>query len=381
MAIEFVRPCAGNEGTYQLVGTNEVKRKLISYSNDHASDTDLDVYLHVDCPKLGTAVTLTSGVQVWINKVVPKERPRSMDVSGGSWYDVTVYAQTNQPTAYVDDPTARPAIITRRGEEFDKLRTKDRFGNLIGTTAGEPFNNITVKATRMIYSVRKNVAVDPDWMYSLAGWVNSDFLTLGTRPWPPRTLQLRNVTIGEYTRENNIDFYPLQFELHGEFDSYNRYLLNRGRLERYGVNTSNIEVDNPAQWVETKLRPITDEEGELVSDPVFLKADGRKLLIPRAPETVTVMTTVNSRNVTILGLSEDLEETQDEGRALFIPGTGPFGRDVATSITTVTGPDTATVAHLMGLGRTVANSVIHDTLAKVWEVEYQAPFATTLPLT
>lgn len=134
-------------------------------------------------------------------------------------------------------------------------------------TAGDPIEGVTEPESHWVLNIERDVPSFPKWLLDYPNAINSDSVRIRGITFPPKTLQLKGLTISDEQsvefEEQDITYYTLAFQLHYNPQGWTRKFLNRGYREVVDPNA-----------VEKELRVLENAEGP-VSQPVFLNADGQ----------------------------------------------------------------------------------------------------------
>ena len=180
------------------------------------------------------------------------------------------------------NPLARPAVITWSTSLIDTPVSRDSEGRFIGSAAGELITGVMQKVPLVEYSVKKNLAKDPDWIQTHFGAVNADRVRLRNRDWDPKTLLLISGSGGEFQNENKQDFFELSFSLLADARGWTVQVWNKGtvRLERVSRLIAKVRGDKLVwsrvnTWVQVPIMVGTPPQA--TEEPVFLDRDGQEV--------------------------------------------------------------------------------------------------------
>jgi len=156
------------------------------------------------------------------------------------------------------NPLDMPPEVHWGFEQIMQQVDTDLDGNPIVNAAGDPFDPLhEISYARPVLSVTRNEQTFP---IALArayaggrGAVNSD----GFRGWPPKTAKCRNIS-GDDQRAGDIAYCRVTYEIAFDADGWQPKFLDVGFREKKNG----------------EMQEILDENGQPVSQPVALNADG-----------------------------------------------------------------------------------------------------------
>lgn len=129
-----------------------------------------------------------------------------------------------------DDPVDQDPIISGGGTDFRRVPTKDKDGNPIITSAGEPITDLQVDDSRATLFIQKNFnTIDPDQYAEFTNAVNTQtFFNRSARKW-----KLRKPRWQQRFRGDDTPFYTVTFEFdaaptHGNNKTWDLDILDRG---------------------------------------------------------------------------------------------------------------------------------------------------------
>lgn len=169
------------------------------------------------------------------------------------------------------NPLSRPAVITFESSLIEQPTFFDNKKRLITNTAGELMTGVIEQIPIIDYSVRKNLASDPQWLQTHIGGVNKDTIKIRGLTWQPRTLLLGGVSGGEFTTENRQEFSPYGLKILGDPRTWSAKVWNRGTVYL------KQEEDRTGKKVYRQVRIQTGDPPEDVSEPVPLDLNGQPL--------------------------------------------------------------------------------------------------------
>jgi hypothetical protein len=169
------------------------------------------------------------------------------------------------------DPRDNRAKVSISTKPETVIITKDINGKVLANTAGDPFPDIEDEDYLLEVSVSKNVSsIESDWLLKYPGSVNEEEMKyLGVR-FPPKTLLLTELFIGDLATDSvggkTIEYYPLSYRMTYREKGWLKEKLNMGLRER--------RTDGVAAGGEQRLEAIATAKGDHVDDVVFLDIYG-----------------------------------------------------------------------------------------------------------
>ncbi len=176
------------------------------------------------------------------------------------------------------DPLARPADITFTSSLIEQPTFFDHNRKAMTTTAGEFISGIIERIPIVEYSVKKNLARDPDWMLTHMGAVNSDSINLRGLTWAPKTLLISAVSGGSFVTENRSTFSEYTISISADPRTWTQEVWNRGTVELVQVEKlvfSGQSLVKKLVWVQSPIKE--GDPPEPVQDPVPLDENGRAI--------------------------------------------------------------------------------------------------------
>lgn len=177
-----------------------------------------------------------------------------------AWTVVVSYSTeplTEEQTENEENPLLRPTRIRWASESIQKFAVTDKDGDALTSTANVPFNDIEVEDVRWSISMRKNFATIPVWVTTFVNSVNETAFAIQDVIFPPRTVKMSAMQIGELQQEGGIEYYEVEATLSFRPDTWDARRANMGFLDSTG-----------------KLLKTTDGSDAVIALP--LDADGLK---------------------------------------------------------------------------------------------------------
>lgn len=178
-------------------------------------------------------------------------------------------SQVEDPDKQAENPLLRPADIKWSFAQYKRYITKDKNDDPIVNSAGLRFKEgIEVEDSRPVLSVTKNIeAFDINIALAYQNSINAD-------AWwgvEPKVAKMQGIQASqEY--ENGVFFWRIQYEIHFNFETWVRKILDMGTMQKKGG----------------KLENITDRKGSIVKDPWPLNEDGSAYAVDSTDEIRTL---------------------------------------------------------------------------------------------
>ena len=186
----------------------------------------------------------------------------SDDRSSRLWLVMAEFSQT-EDTAQSGNPTSWAARYRFGFAQFTKILERDLDNKAVVNSAGVRFDEpVEIDSSRPNLYVTKNVASTllATWAQRLVEYkdaVNSDTFLY----WPPKTVKVVDIQIGELEKWQTIYYYPLQLELAFEREGWQPKVANMSRQAKDLFDGG-------------KLFHIEDRDGNKIIDPIFINPDG-----------------------------------------------------------------------------------------------------------
>ncbi len=205
-------------------------------------------------------------------------------------YGWTVTLNYSSERELATDPTSDPAIITVNTEQFQKVADRDKDGNAICNSAGDPFDPpYMMDDSRRVIQIQKNMSGHPSWVLNYADVVNSDSFIVNGVTYTAGQGKVQRVTIGEQQVRNGVPFVTVSLEIHLQRDGWILRPLDAGFRQLAYDGTTRINIYNPA------ATPSETGDLERVTAPVPLDGFGKAQVNPTTASGVygafTVYTT------------------------------------------------------------------------------------------
>lgn len=189
-----------------------------------------------------------------------------------------------------ENPLDRPARIRIRSQTGEKDIIRDRYGDVMQTTADEVLPSATIETTSWTVELEKNYYPLPSWAFECEDKLNSDELTIYGRTLDAETLKVGDVDISELQRQE-IQVDEETTETVKFFTVRVTFKFRRGgwALPRANAGYQAYYLDDDA----TRLRQILVDDGAKhkvpPSSPQFLGEQGFLLDTPVDDSEVVVL--------------------------------------------------------------------------------------------
>lgn len=274
-----------NERFQDRTGTETLQElrstRVFLIVTDSKYDDDATILASPSVVQLGA--THPNNVNMWC-------RSRTCAQFEGSTYWLLTCEYSNRIEISSSDPADDAAEITWTTEQFQIVAEKDRNGEGVLNSAGDPFDPPPMRDfSRRVVTIRKNVQSVPSWILDYEDAVNSAPFTVGGLTIGAEKAKMQRVDIGPAQIRNNITYYPLTFELHLSRDGWDLKPLDQGFRELDGSGDLQ-QILNPS-------------DKEPVTQPALLDASGHAIVNPTPSDAVYLSYNVyETRDFNILPL-------------------------------------------------------------------------------
>lgn len=203
-------------------------------------------------------------------------QPDSPD--GLGWRVVVEYGPWPETGPLAENPLLQPAEVSLSGRELEVPVERDRLGNLIKNSAGDPFNpTISKDDSRQILSITRNEAAPP--MGFPRNSVNSVSVTIpGVGTFPPRTLKSMTpqATLQWHQNVPGFAYWKVTYQ----FEVNDRAVYQSDGETLIGVGWDAAVLDAGFRRLEPgdpSTRRVIEVDGEPAQDPVPLDGSGQPL--------------------------------------------------------------------------------------------------------
>lgn len=269
----------GRNGTFENVTNNRVVRKFFVRTDDkYDNQFTITSYFATD---MGiTFLSPHPDANIYTCRSLDADQ---RDDSPFAW-DVTCTYSTEPLNEDEEDkpenPLDRPARITWDSEVFQKFTNRDKDGNVMVNSAGDPIEAIEVDDIRWVISITKNFASLPAWVLTVPNSVNSSAVNISGVSLPARTVKVGHLHIGELQVENDIPFYEVTVELSYKPGTWDEEVPDEG----FNVSDGSGNVSNTDR---TRIM-VEDDNGDLSppTEAVLLNGSGGVLANPTSASAV-----------------------------------------------------------------------------------------------
>ena len=181
-----------------------------------------------------------------------------------------------------DNPLERPAEITMAASRETRPAFVDGEGEANLNTAGDPVVGFERSDTTWIFHVSKNVNKLPRVLLDYNDTLNSDAVKLRGLTCKPGTVSVRDLRVGDWENENDVEFFVFSFDLHYRRGGWIEERLNQGYNElverSVPLAVPRLLPDDTWQTTTTALvkERIFLDSGEPPAEPQLLDADGQR---------------------------------------------------------------------------------------------------------
>lgn len=249
-------------------------------TTDDNDDDGFVVLLAPGCPGIGSVHPTDP------TAFLRRLRPRNESFSKRVWIVTGAYSSEQE---IEENPLADPAVIEWGTEQFQRVYIDDVNGQAILNEANEPFNPAHVgDDSRVTATIRKNLAVVPAWILIYRDAVNHAPCVVDGMAVATGVAKVQAVHISSRQERNEVNFRVLTLLLHFNPDGWKAKILNQGLR----------------QLVSSNLEDCVDNDGQPVTSPVLLDADGLQLASPSPSNATYIEAEIyTARNFSVLPLS------------------------------------------------------------------------------
>ncbi len=168
----------------------------------------------------------------------------------------------------VSDPLSDPTRFIWGTEQFQRPYFKDRNGNAILNSAGDPFfPPIMGDDSRTSVTMTKNVSAVPAWFLLTRDKLNSAAVSINGISVGKERAKIQKVSAGDQQFRGNIAYFTIGVTMHVQDESWQKSIQDAGFRK--------LDPDDSTERVKIK-----DNNGEDVSTPALLNGSGAVLSDP-----------------------------------------------------------------------------------------------------
>ncbi len=348
-----------NEAWYEYVQSGisdaEIPEMCVYYTADHA-DKHADIQAHPDFIRYGQQMYV-DGSPTGLYAGKSKLRKFAQDANVATW-EHRFKVATTQPEKIGRDPNplARGVEFIERVSGFRKITSLiDWNNNPVVNRAGDRISGFEVELPAPVYRYGSNFATIPSWALNLDGTVNNSHkvLPIRYRAHDGTLTTIQNITIpagrGKLritqlplrpTEENNVQFFPINWEWQVSPVGWSEPILNEGfqelvYLDENGDVATNAQVVAGTYTKKVK-RIILNDDNEPVREKQLLDWYSRKLKISTLSNESQGTITVGRNSTQMNGVTATFTE---EWVGMYVKML-PAGADPTTAFfTTITAAD------------------------------------------
>jgi hypothetical protein len=238
--------------------------RAFKLESDSKADTAFDVGSNGSLPVIGSAYPDDA------NAVC-----KSLSVSCQQGYKYWIVTAEYNDTYQVEStPTNDETRISWSSEIFQREAWKDKDGNGVLNSAGDPFNPPVIRDdARTVCRIVQNASSVPTYVLTYPNCVNSTSFTIDGVSVAARYAKISNVGVSEERRRNGTVYREVTIEMHIRNETWDFEILDAGFREF-----------DPAD--STKRILITNDDGTDITEPAILDGSGAKVDDPTPADAV-----------------------------------------------------------------------------------------------
>lgn len=191
---------------------------------------------------------------------------------------VTATQETFSPTVWIvtcsfsnkrqitTNPLSDPTEFTWSSEQFQRPYFKDRSGEAILNSAGDPFDPPVIgDDSRVSVTMTRNVSTVPSWFLQIGDKLNSSFVTIDGIGVVAERAKIQKVSAGKQQVRNNTGFRTISTTMHVQDKSWQKSILDAGMREKDGTDRKHILNSKDKTKVSAPV-PL-DGSGNAITDP------------------------------------------------------------------------------------------------------------------
>ena len=184
-------------------------------------------------------------------------------------YSTRPLTQEEQEQQTEPNPIFRQVKISWRSEQRSKVITKDRSGNPVINTAGDPFDPPPeMPWDTLVFHFRLNSAVPPFWVDEYLNSVNDAAINILGRPIPAGYAKFQNPSGGDQEQENGVFYYPVEWDISVDVQTWQLEILNAGMRHKPTAEAEPVACVDADKKEVTAPWPL-DEAGKQITEPTI----------------------------------------------------------------------------------------------------------------
>jgi len=257
-------------GSSQRVTTRRFTRVFRAVTNSNDDDGSV-VKAYASCPRVGNLHP--SDIGCWCQSV----RARNESFSKTVWIVTALYSSEIEVSA---NPLSDPADIEWATEQFTRPYFKDRDGNWILNSAGDPFDpSVEGDDSRWVAVIQKNVSAVPTWILTYRDAVNAAACVIDGVNVGAGDAKIMALQISRWQERNDVKYRVLTLNIAVDEDGWAKHTLDAGYRELDGTTGNRKNIHN-------------DGDDELPSSPVSLDGAGSALANPTPATAVGITSNI-----------------------------------------------------------------------------------------
>jgi hypothetical protein len=266
---------------------------------------------------------------------------------------------STKPDAQQDnnDPVVQLIKGGMRSSSVEVPAYYDALGYPLVNDAGDLFTGVTRKSRRRTVNVTANFDSVPDFLFQLSDTINGAAVTILGRTYPAWTCLLTNVAAPDEptTSKDGVEYWPITYDIEINPEGYWVLFPNKGLHELvYQTRTATDEpwtdttyalyaAEGSASLKQTIKRRIATVEQQDVGDDIWLDHRGQAVKVISLT-TSTLAGGAMTAGDRVLTVSGGLDAETHVGCLVVVPGAGLRGKRFVSTITSVGGATSCTVA-------------------------------------
>ena len=195
----------GRDGDHDISGERTYSKVYI-VTTDSKYDDFATVSSSASLPRRGD--NHPSDFDAYCQKVTGTQASFSPTV----WNVTAAYSNKREAS---DDPTEDAAEYEWSTEQFQRPAFKDKDGNAIVNSAGDPYlPGLDQDDSRRVVTITKNYQNVPSWVQDMQDAVNSSAITIDGLTIGARKAKVQSVTVGKRFTRNDIEYRTVTIAIH-----------------------------------------------------------------------------------------------------------------------------------------------------------------------